>query len=63
MNADRELDKFIGLKYDDVKDDIAEFSNDIRIWVPGMMGTTDWIPTRLNVDLTEEGIITGFRNG
>lgn len=36
---------------------------DVRIFPPGTMGTADYKPFRVNVNINEQGIITSISNG
>ena len=35
----------------------------VRIFTPGTMGTADYKPYRMNVQINKDGVITGINNG
>ena len=66
MCGSRQLDRFVGKKRTDaISAEVARISEAKSIrWIkPGTAVTMDYRPERLNVDLDDKGVITGFHCG
>jgi hypothetical protein len=57
-----EFNKMVGkpLDVDKIKD---LYKGPLRICEPGMMGTCDWVPERLNVHVDKKKLVRGFDFG
>ena len=46
-------------KAEEMLKDIGVVFTSVRVWTPGMCGTCDFRPTRLNLHVGEDGLVTG----
>lgn len=61
---DGQVYTFYTLVDDDFAADVAAmYGEDARIQHPGWGGTMDWEPSRVNVILNEDGLVTDVRYG